>query len=82
MPFPKTVSYTHLAITFNLDAKQENIMIQEGFLKREGDKYYLPEIIRHALNFKYEKGARPKVLSLVFGKWFYYFLIWNKKVRK
>ena len=56
------------AITFNLDAKQENIMIQEGFLKREGDKYYLPEIIRHALNFKYEKGARPKVLSLVFGK--------------
>lgn len=56
------------AVTFNLDAKQENVMIQEGFLKREGDKYYLPEIIRHALNFKYEKGARPKVLSLVFGK--------------
>lgn len=29
------------------------------------DRYYLPEIIRHALKFKYEKGARPEVLSLL-----------------
>lgn len=44
---------------------EEKSMVQEGYLKRDGDKYYLPEIIRHALNFRYEKGARPKVLSLL-----------------
>lgn len=42
---------------------EEKHMIQEGYLKREGDKYYLPEIIRHALEFKYERGARPRVLA-------------------
>lgn len=47
------------------NASEEKVMVQEGYLKRDGDKYYLPEIIRHALNFKYEKGARPKVLSLI-----------------
>ena len=40
-------------------------MKQEGYLRIENDKYYLPEIIRHALKFKYGKGARPKVLSLL-----------------
>lgn len=48
----------------NLSAQEEKLMISEGFLKRDGDKYYLPEITRHALGFKYERGARPKVLSL------------------
>ena len=52
--------------TFDLSRKEEEIMIQQGLLKRDGDKYYLPEIIRHALKFKYQKGARPKVLSLLF----------------
>ena len=47
-----------------LSSEEEKIMILEGYLKRDGDKYYLPEIIRHALGFKYGKGARPKVLSL------------------
>ncbi|MEY8337642.1 hypothetical protein AALB16_06365 [Lachnospiraceae bacterium 62-35] len=37
----------------------------QGFLKISDRKYYLPEIIRLALGFKYEKGARPKVLSLL-----------------
>lgn len=46
-------------------AAEEKIMKQEGYLKIENDKYYLPEIIRHALKFRYEKGARPKVLSLL-----------------
>lgn len=49
-----------------LDIDDEKLMIAEGYLKRDGDKYYLPEIIRHALGFKYGKGARPKVLSLMF----------------
>lgn len=37
----------------------------QGFLKISDKKYYLPEIIRLALGFTYEKGARPKVLSLL-----------------
>lgn len=51
--------------TFNLTQAEEKIMKQEGYLKIDNDRYYLPEIIRHALKFKYEKGARPKVLSLL-----------------
>lgn len=51
--------------TFNLSSIEEKIMKQEGYLKVDNDKYYLPEIIRHALSFKYERGARPKVLSLL-----------------
>lgn len=48
-----------------LNTVEEKSMIQEGYLKKDGSVYYLPEIIRHALNFKYQKGARPKVLSLI-----------------
>lgn len=47
-----------------LNNDEEKRMILEGYLKRDGDKYYLPEIIRHALGFKYGKGARPKVIFL------------------
>lgn len=54
--------------TFNLSQTEEKVMKQEGYLRIENDKYYLPEIIRHALNFKYERGARPKVLSLLLKK--------------
>lgn len=54
--------------TFDLNAVEEKLMKQEGFLKEDNEKYYLPEIIRHALKFKYEKGARPRVLSLIFEK--------------
>ncbi len=53
------------ADTFNLTQAEEKVMKQEGYLKIDNDRYYLPEIIRHALKFKYEKGARPKVLSLL-----------------
>lgn len=41
-------------------------MKQEGYLQIDNGKYYLPGIICHA--FKYGKGARPKVLSLIFEK--------------
>jgi MinD-like ATPase involved in chromosome partitioning or flagellar assembly len=51
--------------TFNLSTQEEKLMIQEGYLIVDDGKYYLPEIIRHALNFKYDRGARPKVLSLL-----------------
>ncbi len=51
--------------TFDLTAGEVKVMRQEGYLQIENDKYYLPEIIRHALKFRYGKGARPKVLSLL-----------------
>ena len=51
---------------FNLTVQEEALLQQEGLLKMYGGKYYIPEIIRHALKFKYGKGARPKVLALVF----------------
>ena len=51
--------------TFSLSPAEEKLMKQEGYLRIESDKYYLPEIIRHALKFKYGRGARPKVLSLL-----------------
>ena len=51
--------------TFNFTQSEEKIMRQEGYLRVENDKYYLPEIIRHALKFKYGKGARPRALSLL-----------------
>lgn len=47
-----------------LSNDEEKIMVSEGYLKRDGEKFYLPEIARHALGFRYSKGARPKVLSL------------------
>lgn len=47
-----------------LNNDEEKIMVSEGYLKRDGEKFYLPEIARHALGFRYSKGARPKVLSL------------------
>ncbi len=51
-----------------LTVQEEKLMQQEGYLRIEGDNYYIPEIIRHALGFKYAKGARPKVLSLTLKK--------------
>lgn len=42
-------------------AKLEN----QGYFIMSDKKYYFPEIIRFALEFKYKKGARPKVLSLL-----------------
>ena len=48
-----------------LTASEEKSMIQSGYLTRDGEKLYLPEIIRHALGFRHERGARPRVLSLL-----------------
>lgn len=48
-----------------LTGEQISRLEGQGFLKISDKKYYLPEIIRLALGFRYEKGARPKVLSLL-----------------
>ena len=37
----------------------------QGYFIMSDKKYYFPEIIRFALEFRYTKGARPKVLSLL-----------------
>lgn len=49
----------------DLTGEQISRLESQGFLKISDKKYYLPEIIRLALGFRYEKGARPKVLSLL-----------------
>ena len=51
---------------FDSTTKEEQVMKQEGYLQIDNDKYYLPGIICNA--FKYGRGARPKVLSLIFEK--------------
>lgn len=38
---------------------------KQGYFLMSDKKYYFPEIIRFALGFKYIKGARPRVLSLL-----------------
>lgn len=48
-----------------LTGEQISRLETQGLLKIVDKKYYLPEIIRLALGFRYEKGARPKVLSLL-----------------
>lgn len=48
-----------------LTQSEERLMVQEGYLIRDGEKLYLPESIRNALEFRYVKGARPRVLSLL-----------------
>lgn len=48
-----------------LSRTEEKLMMQEGYLIRDGERLYLPEIVRHALGFHYARGARPKVLSLL-----------------
>ncbi len=38
---------------------------KQGYFIMADKKYYFPEIIRFALGFRYVKGARPRVLSLL-----------------
>ncbi len=49
----------------DLTGEQISRLETQGFIKISDKKYYLPEIIRLSLGFKYEKGARPRVLSLL-----------------
>lgn len=52
-------------VELEISAKTEQNMVDAGFLRRMQDKYYFPEIVRHGLGLRYEKGARPKVLSIM-----------------
>ena len=55
------LSLDKISLTGEEIAKLEN----QGYLISSDKKYYLPEIIRTSFGFKYAKGARPKVLSLL-----------------
>jgi MinD-like ATPase involved in chromosome partitioning or flagellar assembly len=50
------------------DENQRRQLEEFGFLKMQDGKYYLPEIVRNALGYRYSKGARPKVLALSLGR--------------
>ncbi len=57
-------------IPFNNDdlrikTDEMEILVKLGFVTLYNDKYYMPEIIRRGLYFTLEKGARPKVLTLL-----------------
>ena len=58
MEGPKTLPLTldKLSLTGDEISRLE----AQGYLKISDKKYYLPEIIRLALGFTYERGARPK----------------------
>lgn len=49
----------------SLTGEEISKLESQGYLREVDKKYYLPEIIRFALGFKYTKGARPRVLSLL-----------------
>ena len=51
----------------NLTGEEISKLENQGYLISLDKKYYLPEIIRTAVGFRYEKGARPRVLSLLKG---------------
>lgn len=51
----------------NLTGEEISKLENQGYLISLDKKYYLPEIIRTAFGFRYEKGARPRVLSLLKG---------------
>ncbi len=50
-----------ISLTGEEIARLEN----QGYFIMSDKKYFFPEIIRFALGFKYKKGARPRVLSLL-----------------
>lgn len=49
---------------FGLTAQEVEQLITLGILKKEEEKYYMPEIFRYALGFTLDRGARPTVLAL------------------
>ena len=48
----------------DLELSEINMLEYNGVIIKEKDGYYMPEIFRRGLDFKFGKGARPRVLSL------------------
>jgi MinD-like ATPase involved in chromosome partitioning or flagellar assembly len=48
-----------------LEPAERQRLENQGYLQLVDKVYYIPEIIRHALGYKYASGSRPRVLSLL-----------------
>jgi len=51
--------------SFKITSSEMEFLIQQGFLIKLDDGYYMPEIIRYGLDFSYKARGRSKVLSLL-----------------
>ena len=50
---------------FDLTAEEVRLLAEVGIALEEEGNLYIPEIFRHGLGFRLEKGARPRVLALM-----------------
>ena len=50
---------------FDLTAEEVHLLAEVGIVLEEEGNFYIPEIFRHGLGFRLEKGARPRVLALM-----------------
>lgn len=50
---------------FDLSAEEVRLLTEVGIVLEEEGEFYIPEIYRHGLGFRLEKGARPRVLALM-----------------
>lgn len=51
--------------SYKLNNSEIEFLIQQGFLIKLDDGYYMPEIIRYGLEFSYKARGRSKVLSML-----------------
>lgn len=54
-----------LASDFDLTAQEVKLLTEMGIVLEQDGVLYMPEIFRLGLGFRLEKGARPKVISLM-----------------
>ncbi|QIA26690.1 hypothetical protein DYI95_003375 [Thermaerobacter sp. PB12/4term] len=50
---------------FELTGEEVRLMKELGMVLEDEDKLYMPEIYRHGLGFRLDRGARPRVLTLM-----------------
>lgn len=50
---------------FRLGAEEVRLLAEVGVVLEEKGALYMPEIFRHGLGFRLEKGARPRVITLM-----------------
>lgn len=50
---------------YDLSSSEARLLEQQGYLVKLDDGFYMPEIIRRGLDFNLQRGARPKVFSLL-----------------
>ncbi|WP_435923506.1 KGGVGR-motif variant AAA ATPase [Paenibacillus sp. DYY-L-2] len=50
---------------YDISNSEAKLLEQQGYLVKLDDGFYMPEIIRRGLDFSLQRGARPKVFSLL-----------------